>query len=179
MILLEVIWWLFFYISAWGAICLHFPRHAVYVGKPHALWQSKRRREEESKSASVDEARGLLFSLLISLNLLIPILKLATLHCCCLLCVAPSQIKLRFIPVPFKHGGIHRSTFSSAPPPLRYRRPYLLPDALCKRGHLRLLGWTQFRACITITRPFSSGCFKVIRIWQWRYQLHCTGLNPI
>ncbi len=84
---------------------------------------SRRDRERETERGRqreggyIDEARGLLFSLLISLNLLIPILKPATLQCCRLLCVAPSQIKLSFIPVPFKHHGIHRSSISFAFPP--------------------------------------------------------------
>lgn len=90
----------------------------------------------ESEGGYRDEARGLLFSLLISLNLLIPILKPATSQRCRLLCVAPSQIKLSFIPVPFKHYGIHRSSISFAFPSPRLRRPYLFPDALCKLGHL-------------------------------------------
>lgn len=113
-----------FYISAWGAICLHFSRHTVYVGKPHTHTidvQSSTAKETEggrkSKGGYIDEARGLLFSLLISLNLLIPILKPATLQCWCLLCVAPSQIKLSFIPVLFKHSGIHQSSLSFAFPP--------------------------------------------------------------
>lgn len=71
----------------------------------------------KSEGGYIDEAWGLLFSLLISLNLLIPILKPATLQCWHLLCVAQSQIKLSFIPAPFKHHGIHRSSISSAFPP--------------------------------------------------------------
>lgn len=68
----------------------------------------------KSEGGYKDEARGLLFSLLISLNLLIPILKPATLQCWHLLCVAPSQIKQSFILLPFKHHGIQQSSISSA-----------------------------------------------------------------
>lgn len=92
--------------------------------------------ERKSKGGYIDEATGLLFSLLISLNLLIPILKPATLQCWCLLCVAPSQIKLSFIPVLFKHSGIHQSSLSFAFPSPRFLRPYLFPEALCKLCHL-------------------------------------------
>ena len=65
----------------------------------------------------LDEARGLLFSFLISLNLLIPILKAATLQCWCLLCVAPSQIKPSCVSVPFKDHSVLRSSISFAFPP--------------------------------------------------------------
>lgn len=114
-----------FYISARGAICLHFSRHTVLytltnhthnIGAPSAA-AKKTEGGRKSEGGYIDEARGLLFSLLISLNLLIPILKPATLQCWRLLCVAPSQIKLSFIPVPFKHHGIHRSSISFAFPP--------------------------------------------------------------
>lgn len=115
-----------YYISAQGAICLHFSRHTVLytlANRTHTPLAHKTAAAKKaeggrrSKGGYVDEARGLLFSLLISLNLLIPILKPATLQCWFLLCVAPSQIKLSFIPVPFKHHGIHRSSISFASPP--------------------------------------------------------------
>lgn len=117
-----------FYISARGAICLHFSRHAVLytlANRTHTHTHHRRtkrcsrrdRGREKREGGYIDEARGLLFSLLISLNLLIPILKPATLQCWRPLCVAPSQIKLSFIPVPFKHHGIHRSSISFAFPP--------------------------------------------------------------
>ena len=128
MILLEVIWWLFFvhFCTGCNLSWLFFHRHTVcwhththtHTHTPQAQAASAAAKETEwgrkSEGGYIDEARGLLFSLLISLNLLIPILKPATLQCCRLLCVAPSQIKLSFIPVPFKHRGIHRSSISTA-----------------------------------------------------------------
>lgn len=93
-------------------LSLHY--FIVYVGKPCIGRKSNAGIEmegggavEEGRGSYIDEARGLLFSLLISLNLLIPILKPATLQCWRLLCVVPSLIKLSFIPVPFKHRSIH------------------------------------------------------------------------
>lgn len=67
----------FFFFQGGEAICLHFTRQDVYIGT-----------ERKQQSGYTDEARGLLFSLLISLNLLIPILKAATLQRRLLLCVA-------------------------------------------------------------------------------------------
>lgn len=77
-----------------------FANHAHAIGTQNTAGEKKRRRKgKKNEGGYIDEARGLLFSWLISLNLLIPILKLATFWL--LLCAAPSQIKRGFIPVPF------------------------------------------------------------------------------
>lgn len=127
--------------------------HSTHIHKPEAqrVLQKKRQWWRKSEGGYIDEALGLLFSLLISLNLLIPILKPATLQCCHLLCVAPRQIKQSFIPLPFKHHGIQRSSISVAFP----FHPYLVPDAQWKLGHLEYYSYILLHAhTTTTTRPF-------------------------
>lgn len=121
MILLEVIWWLFFTFQHREQFVFTFP-DKLYMLANHTHThtidaQSTAAKEMEggrkSEGGYIDEAWRLLFSLLISLNLLIPILKPTTLQCWRLLCVAPSQIKLSFMPALFKD----HSSISSAFPP--------------------------------------------------------------
>lgn len=131
---------IFLHFSLGSNLSSLFKTHCIYWQTTHTIdVQSSAAKETErgrkSKGGYIDEARGLLFSLLISLNLLIPILKPATLQCWCLLCVAPSQIKLLYS-CAFQTQWHSPEEFELCFPSLRYRRPYLFPDALCKLGHL-------------------------------------------
>lgn len=125
----------------------------------------------------IDEARELLFSLLISLNLLIPILKPVTMQCFHLLCGAPRQIKLSFILLPFKHNCIQWSSISSAIL-LCVSVALIYSQTLC-------VNLVTFNTAVTYcythynNKTLSPHCFRAFRSWQWRYQPQCTGLKPI
>lgn len=175
MILLEVIWWLlffFFFTFQHGAsFVFTFPGTLYMLAKlthtdhRRSKCCSKKRWWRKSEGGYIDEARGLLFSLLISLNLLIPILKPATLQRWHLLCVAPSQIKQSFITLPFKRHGIQRSSISFAFA-LCVSFVLIYSHTFCVNS---VTSNTTVTYCYTHTRynkAFSSHCVRAIRSWQ-------------
>lgn len=128
---MEVIWHLF--LTFQNRKEYVFFKYAVYVGKLHTHRMylkysntSDRGREKENNSSYMDGTRGLSFSWLISLNLLIPILKLTTSHSWLLL----YQIKLSFILLPFKCCSISLSPCELCFASLFKRPAYLNPDAV-------------------------------------------------
>lgn len=158
-----------FYISAQGIICLHFPNwpyllanhkhacthtHIQTIGAASAAaaetaWWRK------SEGDYIDEAGGFLFSLLISLNLLIPIFK--TCHVALLApfvsCPKPDKTKLHSVAF---HHRIQQSGISSA---FTLSVGIVLISSLTLRVNLVTFNTPLHivtRTHIAPTRPFSS-----------------------